>query len=60
MKERISLKNLKKVLSPKDLKNVLGGSGGWCYCPDSGETIVGYPCTSPGCGTLPGYGGCGC
>ena len=60
MKERINLKSVKKVLSPKDMKNVLGGSGGDCYCPDNGEVIVGFSCSHPGCGTYPGYGGCGC
>ena len=61
MKEKICFKNLKKVLSSKEMKNLCGGSGyNWCYCPDSGEEIVGYSCTHYGCGTFAGYGGCGC
>ena len=60
MKERITLKKLKKVLSQNEMKNVLGGSNSdWCTCPD-GEAIWGLPCTSPSCGTLSGYGGCKC
>jgi len=34
-KKRISLNGLKKVLSPKEMKNVLGGSGN-CMTIDEG------------------------
>ena len=31
MKEQINFKSLKKVLSSKQMKNVLGGSGKYCW-----------------------------
>ena len=34
--KKINLEGLKNVLSPKEMKNVKGGSGGTCHCTGGG------------------------
>ena len=38
-KKKICLDGLKKVLNPKEMKNVLGGSGGYRCCCGMGTNI---------------------
>ena len=57
--KRISLNGLKNVLSPKEMKNVMGGSYTcWCFCdgyafeakcPDDGSNCWELQCPGVGC-----------
>ena len=37
--KKITLNGLKKVLTPKELKNILGGSEGLCSCGGTGDPV---------------------
>ena len=55
----ISIEGLKNVLSPKELKNILGGTGSGICCFRDGECVVDYRCTSDdSCKKLYGEGWC--
>ena len=55
----ISINELKKVLYPKEMKNVLGGSGscpyGTTWCVGPGENVI-AGCTPDGSGCASLYG----
>ena len=55
----ISISELKKVLSPKEMKNVLGGSGSGCCISYSGPPPDNWTCVSD-CESDGGSHGCGC
>ena len=42
---KISLSNLQKVLSPKEMKNITGGSTYWVACADGSS----FPVTADSC-----------
>ena len=49
--KKITLNGLNKILTPKEMKNILGGSSSHCHCSDGSSKSI-PSCSKDGCNEL--------